>query len=342
MKKSKPYILLLGVCAILFALTSCHHDHLVEPNRVCVPLTIMNGNSPRIYITVGGVKVQVIFDTGSFGLRILKGALKGAAITSLNQRTSYHYGGGSHMLSLGGEIVEANFGFGTLSSEGPIPFMLIDTVTFTNDYKLAGGLNTSNVTALPDTSPSYQGFSANLGVGLRADGTMVGSPITQMAGNGMYIVHFPSGTGDSGYILFNPTAADIVRFKNPQPLDTGVSRLPNGMHSYADDQLMGTLTISGIPYQEGTLLDTGNPDVWTESTHFPLDVSQIVATGSTVNMSIGVNPVAASKTFSAAKGEVQINYNANKIANSFGAQFFFDFDVLFDAVHGKIWIAPKS
>jgi len=39
--------------------------------------------------------------------------------------------------------------------------------------------------------------------------------------------------------------------------------------------------------------------------------------------------------------EVRVNYNSKKNANSFGAQFFQDYDVLFDSVNGRIWVAQK-
>ena len=328
----------------LVLMASCHKSNEIPSDRVVLPVYFDQGSvTPKVYIIIGGVRLPVIFDTGSFGLRILKGALSGASLTSVNQRIMYSYGGGSHGLAMSGEVMNATISFDKLTSQSGIPIMVIDDVQFTVNYKKQKWVQTGNWKELPSSSPAYANFSANLGVGMRADNTPVGNPIPQMPGNGMYIVHFPrTGSTSGGYIIFNPTLEDLFSFKNPQLLDTGHYRLPNGQHSYLDDHLNGILAIGKFPYAVPTLLDTGNPVIWTESPNFPGDSSHNVPVNTSVTMSIGNNPIAATSTFNVKRlGQVQQNYNANKTANSFGAQFFFDFDVLFDTKNGKIEIMPK-
>ncbi|MES2107442.1 MAG: hypothetical protein V4577_01760 [Bacteroidota bacterium] len=308
-------------------------------------MSIPDGVTPTVYVTVGGERIEVIFDTGSSGLRILKGVLKSATLTDLHKRIRYSYGDEDYGLNVSGELVEGYFNLDRLRSKLPIAFMAIDSVQYVRNGKPFDWIPTGDQTFLSKDSTYFSGFYGSMGVGMRVGDDGVGSPIPQMPGNGVYMVHFPqAGLTYGGVLILNPSSGEISKFKNMQQLNPGKYQLANGVKGYEDDALDGTLSIAGVNYAAPTLLDTANPAVWTESPF--LTGTEIRTPGTIVTMALQTLPAKTSTTFKVNNAQlavdfVKINHNTGKTANSFGAQFFFDYDVLYDAVKGQIWIAGK-
>ena len=80
-----------------------------ESQRTVIPLIIDYDKkhrdiTPVMQVTVNNVTVNVVFDTGSFGLRLLKGAVKDAAFGESSKRCKYGYGSGKDSLKIAGAV----------------------------------------------------------------------------------------------------------------------------------------------------------------------------------------------------------------------------------------------
>jgi hypothetical protein len=133
---------------------------------VDVPITIretaVNGTMRfSIPIAIGGAApMDVFFDTGSSGLRILDGAIPDSAyamITDTPVTYSYHSG-----LELTGVVAYANVVMGSIETPMPVPVMLIRQVGCT-----AAVPNCSAKGQTPATYTLFGPFKAIFGAGMR-------------------------------------------------------------------------------------------------------------------------------------------------------------------------------
>jgi hypothetical protein len=231
--------------------------------RVDVPvhLTMLPNGDPRYSVPVtvgGGPPIEAELDTGSFGLRVLKGALKPQQYQATAQHRSYAFGGGA---KFDGVLARAVVGIGPALTAAPVLFHLVESVGCAEgrpgcaaakikpeDYRIAG-----------DGIPG-QGFEAILGLSLRraASDDSAQNPLTA-AGPRSWILTLPRpGSAEPGHLVIDPDEADRAGFAlvklSPQ------ADLSDRLSGWADAALPGCLVEDGGERFCGrTLLDSGAP-----------------------------------------------------------------------------------
>jgi hypothetical protein len=176
-----------------FILISCKKDILIEPaDRYEIPLRIhydfSNGSQlvlPYVTININGVERDVLFDTGSAGLRIIRGAANIDSTTPIGTPITYYYGIGNRKLIAKGKLGGAYFSLVKSNGTTSIRFMVIDSLGYTTDNLMH--LLSDKATK----DPNFADYSGVLGVGLGYDNDGPANPIAQLPGDGKYLVRFP-------------------------------------------------------------------------------------------------------------------------------------------------------
>jgi hypothetical protein len=306
------------------------------PFRAEVPIKISYFSSKdtraSITMTINGAPVDVLFDTGSWGLRVYAEAVNGLQIDTTNEKDSTGYTGG---VGFAGKVAGAYLGVGRLQNPSPTRFMRID---YTNRDK--GPFTPVGDSPNPNNGLT-NGFNGIVGVGLRYGLKQHGiaNPLTQMPGNGAFIIHFPGfKDGRNGVLILNPSEKDRKGFSFVHLKPDSVL-LPNGFNSWLEDQLQGTVTVNGVPFTNNTLLDSGNPFDFFNNGSGKADT---LDAGNVVKLSLLNPPIQTTFTVkNQASGQDLVAVNNARVRNVFGIQFFFEFDVLYDQQNGLIGIRKR-
>lgn len=339
---------------VIIWLTGCGHKEDSPPSpqpnpyRAELPLSITLDTlrqllTPTLLVSVNGVQNQVILDTGSWGLRMLPGALKNANLILTQKLLGYNYGSGTGEIYTRGREVNATFSIGSLSTPAPIHLMLIDTIRRSLSDP---GRSTLDSVAIPNAH--FRSFAGILGVGLRNGSSLdVASPLAQLPGTASFIVRFPVYGQASGKLIMNPNQDELSGFTFFS-LTKGLYPLPNGLPSWLDNQVNGIALLNGSPVRAPTLLDTGtspseiyanglpNYGLLGKGTVVHLGVGQAGQAVSLVDTSFSVNTRVAGRdrfyTYASTTGEPSLVYGTN---------FFFAFDVYYDQQGGRIGLKKK-
>lgn len=340
--------------ALVLWLAACSHKDNSTPSpaqntyRAELPLNITFDTlrqliTPTLLVTVNGVANNVIFDTGSWGLRILPGALKNANLSITQKLLDYNYGTGTGEIYIRGREANGTFSIGNLSTTTPIHLMLIDTIrrSLTDP-----GRSTLDSVTIPNNH--FRNFAGILGVGLRNGSSIdVASPLAQLPGNNSFIVRFPTYGQATGKLIMNPSDDELAGFTFFQ-LVRGAYSLPNGLPSWLDSQVNGIALINGSPLRAPTLLDTGTSPTAIYANGLPtygllskgtvvhLGVAQPGQTSPVVDTTIMVNTRVGGKdrfyTYTTTATDPSMIYGTN---------FFYLFDVYYDQQRGRIGIKRK-
>lgn len=231
--------------------------------RVDVPVhqTVLPNGDPRYSVPVtvgGGAPIEADLDTGSFGLRVLKGALQPGQYRATDLQRSYAFGGGA---TFDGVLARAVVGVGAASTPEPVLFHLVERVSCAEsrpgcaaskvkaqDYRIAG-----------DGIPG-QGFQAILGLSMRraAGDDSAQNPLTA-AGPRSWILMLPRpGSAEPGHLIIDPDARDRAGFALVK-LDPAAD-VSSRQAGWADAALPGCLAEDGGERFCGrALLDSGAP-----------------------------------------------------------------------------------
>lgn len=160
-----------------------------------------------VRLAIDGQPVEAQLDTGSTGLRVLKGGLSGAAATAGGASVRYSYGSG---VELAGTRLSAAVEFAGLTA-GPVPIERVDEVRCVErkpdcpaatlpatDYRIGGN------------GIAGQGFLAIIGTGLHAD--TVPNPLVAL-GIRRWIVDLPRDGEPQGRLVLNPDDGEVARFR---------------------------------------------------------------------------------------------------------------------------------
>ncbi|WP_179414534.1 hypothetical protein HDF19_00725 [Mucilaginibacter sp. E4BP6] len=331
---------------LLLALFACKKEQdviNVEPaSRYSIPLNILYSQSKvtaSIQININGEIRDVLFDTGSFGLRIMRPAI--GNVQAVGPRLTYPYGAVGDQMMTVGTLDGGYFSLGMSSGNISIRFMAIDSVTHFGKNDLhpfpAGEI----------TDSAFRNLSGILGVGLRYDNTGAANPIAQLPGTGKYIVEFPSFGNKQGAVIINPHVTDTKGFTYFK-LAKGEYLIPNGDNSWLDNQLSGFITYNSIRDTSGILLDSGTSPISITTDQFASgeiqngDISYGLTQNGNQSESISnsfevENPITLGKNLA-----VVSTVPKNGIARTvLGTQTFFTFDVLYDQVNGLIGLRKK-
>ena len=224
--------------------------------RVEIPIRAVNvaRGAPRysIPVSVGGVTLDAMLDTGSSGLRVLSRALPASAYQVTSERSAFGFGSGAE---LRGFIANAPLAVGGVS--GAAPFELVQSVGCTQRapncpqaripfarYGIGGN-------GVPDA-----GFPAIIGIGMRHGEDGARNPLP-LIGAARWIVELPRPGETAGKLILNPTDDELAGFRRFQ-----LPRQPVG-DGWADNALPACLTNDDthahicLP----SILDSGAPGV---------------------------------------------------------------------------------
>jgi hypothetical protein len=323
---------------------------------VSVPMAITSpSGSPRfsISIEIGGNPLDVLLDTGSSGLRILKGAIPDSSYTCSPAPTmpSYGYSGG---LNLSGFPVYGYFAVTgvtldqtptELVTPEPIPIMYVNQIGCTADKPNCG------IDKIPIENYGVLGtpYKAILGVGMRTGPNSVGNPFVQLPGAPAFVVQAPSYTATTGAVVIGPQSEQTETFKTAQlPILSNVAPLPNTIPAWDDRYgLPGCLDdqTSGVDYCATVELDTGDPSAyirWTNAT-----TTTTIPSGDSVQITIGP-PTGPLGTYGFTVGatpkpgidEVFVEpLAAGEQFMNLGTATFFQYDAIFDQADGLVGLA---
>jgi hypothetical protein len=318
---------------------------------VDVPVTIseeVETESMRfsVPVSIGGTSLMMQLDTGSSGLRIIKGAIPDDAFSRVTATTvSYSYHSG---LVIQGVVAYATVALGSLATPAPIPVMLIEEASCIATMPDCGanGVPLSELTL-------FGPYKAILGVGMRnlAPSGEVGSPIPQFAGEPGFIVMAPVYGGTAGTLRIRPQPSQLAAFKTfDLPELSDGAPLANGVPSYDDRYGLPACLddqTSGTHYCVGAELDTGNPPVYIEwPAHGDAGTTELPP-GEKISLTLGpASAPLAQYSFTVGAtpepgiDEVLVESATGSGFMNVGTLVFFHYDVYLDQAHGLVGLAP--
>ena len=342
---TKDWVLAIGVAAIVSGPLGAD-----AAGRVDLPvrqIVLPNGDTRyAVPVTVGdGAPMEAELDTGSFGLRVLKGALKPDQFEPTDTRRSFAFSGGA---KFEGILARATVGVGGARTDRPILFQVIDAVGCVErrpgcaaskikaeDYRIAG-----------DGIPG-QGFDALLGIAMRRAQTedSAFNPLAAMGAASWIVVLPRPGSPDPGHLVINPDADDRAGFQTMQLV--AQSGAVDGIQGWADGALPGCLVDEdkGKRYCGKTLLDSGAPGFVANSA----DVSQPspwkAGTRATFTIATGGTPVSVDFT---SGGDWSRRVFLAPLRGGDGGRVsagtlpFFSYAILYDAKAGTIGFKTRD
>lgn len=294
-------------------------------------------------ITVGGsAPLEAQLDTGSFGIRVLKSALRPDQYAATDIRRSYNFGGGA---KFDGVLARAVLGVGPVRGAEPALFQLIETVgciegrphcfasrVKPEDYRIGG-----------DGYPK-EGFSAIFGISMQraVGGDSAQNPLA--AARQSWILTLPRpGEAAPGHLVVDPDPAERSGFKMLQlnPEDDRSRRLAG----WADAAVPACLVPEegGAQFCGAALLDSGTADVvvMTDTvTHF-----QPWGGGKKARLEIGGADGPASVAFTSGQDHAsRVILRPPWLGGTqiiTGPLPFYAYDVLYDAATGTIGFRPR-
>jgi len=320
---------------------------VIDTLREELPISIDYDNhtvTPTINIEIDNKVFTLVFDSGSYGVRVLRGAFAKKIPDTTNERLSYSYGSGLHTIHLRGQVITENLRIGHVQTAVPTKIMLIDSTRSSMD---------SNWTTTGDSarirSNHFRNLAGILGFGLRYNrsGKGVYSPLSKLAGSGKFIIKFPYFGGTRGKLIINPSGKEQEGFMLFH-LKPGKSLLPDGTQSWQDNQLSACLIIDGASFCQPTLLDSGNPDIQLFLSGF--NEKGTISSGSFITMEVKdlsdsakrikagfLIPVAKER----GKDYVYFAETTTEQHCVFGIRIFFEFNVLYDSKNGIIGLRRR-
>ena len=181
-----------------------------------------------VWVSINGVPVQAMLDTGAPGLRVLASAIADAGVTALDSGNPLQidYNGG---LVLSGYAASADVGLQGLAT--PLVGVPMQVVTSACDLQFDAQAPDGSTPCTPAT-PQIFGMSATLGISLRQYRTTgavtLRSPLASLAGYPPFIVHLNGASAtpgdDAGTIEIGVTAEERATF--PYWISASVGALP--------------------------------------------------------------------------------------------------------------------
>ena len=219
--------------------------------RVEVPISqrrLSDGNIRySVPVRVGGSgPIDAMLDTGSFGLRVLAGALVAAQYEATGVMRNYRFGSG---VRFRGELAKAVVSIGDTTTGVPVVIQIIQSIGCAAarpdcpaarvgpfEYGIGGD-------GLP-----REGFQAILGLSMRSPAMPLAAlnPLASV-GDEKWIVELPlPGDPNPGKLIVNPSAADLAHFRLVQ-LTWRVTAGSGGGSALIDTEIPGCLDADAAP-----------------------------------------------------------------------------------------------
>lgn len=338
---------LAGLASLLLAAGALVSPALAAP-RVVVP--IKQGQLPNrlihysVDVTLNGAPLEVMLDSGSVGLRMLRGAVPETAYKKTATDSTYSYLIG---VELRGAFAKTKFGIGGLETADDIYVHAVDKIgciaqrpdcpankVGIEKFKLGGR-------GIPD-----QGYMAIMGVGLRPAGVI--NPLTEI-GDGAWIVNLPRpGASKPGDLILNPTAEDRAGYTmlQMQPLTVGTPIGPARGWTDALPACLVAVESKRMVCNPQSVFDTGGPGIivrskkpserqgWTPGLRAVISIPTRTEPLLSDGFVIGRQPGAGFTPAEPERGQGD--------ALLLGTIPFYSFSVLFDSKTGQIGLKKRS
>ncbi|HET9159891.1 MAG TPA: hypothetical protein VFN88_04705 [Caulobacteraceae bacterium] len=286
-----------------------------------------------VQIKVGETAIDAGLDTGSTGIRILPGVLKGSDANETSRKDAYSYGSGAKY-----DGVIGNAQVTIAGASGSAPVQLI---------KKVGCLEAMPRCPVVRTSPEKygiqgdglpgEGFKAILGINM---GRSAAANPLPLLGAKRWIIELPlPGSGKPGRIILNPTAAESAGYITFD-IDRRFAQEEGGMHDAIPACLVNTAVNQG--FCGATLLDTGAPgivvingrgQIWSNDTPAAFVFGDKTKTA--VGFKIGYRDFASRLTYTPRPQVSDQRIHA-------GLTPYFAYSVLYDADAGTVALKPRA
>ena len=314
----------------------------VQVHQTVLPDGITRYSVP---VTVGdGPPIEAELDTGSFGLRVLKAALRPDQYEPTNLHRAYAFGGGA---KLEGVLARAVLGVGPVRTDGPLLFQLVENVgcVETQPHCFASRIKAEDYRIAGDGF-ARQGFLAILGLSMRRAATddSAWNPLMSLGDRSWILVLPLPGSAEPGHLVIDPDATDRAAFVTLQLRPEG--EVSGRLTGWADAALPGCLVPpNGATSLCGeTVLDSGAPGVvvGTGSVSAP----QKWEAGEAARLEIGGAGGPVSLPFTSGgedASRVILHPSHGDLARmSAGTLPFLSYEVLYDAKTGKMGFKPRD
>jgi hypothetical protein len=282
------------------------------------------------------VPVDALLDTGSTGLRVMRGALFSNSFTDTGFLSSSSFSAGDQLT---GTVGTAVLTLGGVSTDGPIPFEIVDHAGCMATRPDCGAAKLAPTDyGIGGDGIAGQGFQAILGVGLRTS-PGAENPLAHI-GAKQWIIELPQpGASATGQLILNPGWQALQGFTmftlTPAPggvwHDQGFTdTLPACLNNSTNSQnLCGPAILdTGAPGIVAYRNSGGTGPLWT-----PGDKAALAFGGISLPFTVDS---AAGTGLLGAPGE------GGGISIVAGILPFFSYDVFYDAAGGRIGLKPRD
>jgi hypothetical protein len=337
-----------GICGLLLVPGVALGQDAGQAGRVVVPIsqTLLPNGDIRYAVPVrvgDSVTVPALLDTGSTGLRVMRGALFSSSYQDTGFESLYEFGGGDRLT---GTIGEAVVSVGGLQTGGAVPIEVVNQASCA-DFRpvCSASMVSARDYGIGGDGIAGQGFQAILGVSLTVENgaSYTPNPLTHI-GARRWIIELPEpGQGGTGSLILNPDDSELQGF---QMFQLGV--VPSAGAGYDSgwvDTLPGCLNdaTNGQDFCGPAILDTGSPGIiadmvggqtaplWDRNDHVTMSFS---AGNQTVDL-----PFVADRNPGTGLLQEPAQGNATRLLDGFLP--FFYFDVLYDAANGQMGLRAR-
>jgi hypothetical protein len=306
---------------------------------VAVPIhasaTVTSDFRLSISLTINGVPVEALLDTGSSGLRVFASAVADAGLPDSGAAASQKYNSGETYY---GYLATANIGL----AGQQMPDAAIQVVT----------AECEPTDASPDAcvpNPTFFSFPAIVGIGLRESSSPpVRSPFASLSGLPSFTIHlngsFGTSNDDGGVLELGVSQQEYESYFQFQ-LPVELTSTPDYFRDYAVQSCVTDET-TGTPWCEFTLFDTGDPNPYVETLDAgfvtlpdgtPMNVVLFALDGGCAFSSYGYSATSANEN----------GFQVRKLAggavyNNLSMHAFYQYDVLYDQALGRIGLRPRA
>jgi hypothetical protein len=309
---------------------------LIDAPLARIPIQVIDsagGVRFVVQLSVNGVPVTAVLDTGSPGLRIVAANVADAGLTQLDAAVTIPFNGGETLVGY-----EAT---GTVALDGlaiqDVPIQVVTSVCNGSDC---------DASSILGVEPAILGVSLRPATSAGAP-TML-SPLSYATGYPPFFVQMYGDAAvpsdDGGVLQIGVTQADYSSFPYWVPLP---SIPPDGGAPVRNDLAVRScirdVTADGACWTQQTYLDTGDPGPYIQALDagapvpgmpWSAGIARVTLLGQGGSCAIGGYSIPASSVYVR-------SMDAGTPRNNPGYELFYHFDVLYDPANARLGLRPK-
>lgn len=310
----------------------------MDPDVVTVAMPVRNTGALKLLglpVRVAGSDTELLLDTGSAGLRVLAAAAGSLGLERTNTPITVTFGDNTQFV---GVLARAPIGIGSVTSETPVAFHLVDQV----------GCAPGTTSCSDRLFNGSQNFTGIIGTSLaaRTPNAAVYNPLTRLPGNfdSGYIIRTGGFNATQGTFSVGLTPTSTAGFSVLNLPQLGSQTFDDGTRVWDDAALevsysVSTSTGSFSNLTGRTVFDTGTSDILINTARLgapSLGLSSLPVGSQFRALLPGGFDLQLSVTNPVTPGVDRIFVDSGANIQLLGMPFFFQFDTLFDADQGRI------